>query len=206
VEQHVTSTDGEVVKEYLEVESGKNSDRQQLKAAIAYARRCKATLLVAKLDRLSRNVAFLATLMESGVEFRACDNPHATPFTVHILAAVAQYEREMISKRTKDALAAAKQRGIALGSNRPGHWNEREERRRIGAIRGAARAAEAHRAAADVAYEDVLPLIVELREEGLGINAIARKLNEESIPSRRGRQWYGTTVKMVLGRLQGARS
>jgi DNA invertase Pin-like site-specific DNA recombinase len=196
----VASTSGEVVKEYLEVESGKNSDRQQLKAAIAYARRCRATLLVAKLDRLSRNVAFLATLMESGVEFRACDNPHATPFTIHILAAVAQYEREMISKRTKEALAAAKERGVLLGSSRPGHWEGQEKRRREGAVRGAARAAEAHRAAADVAYEDVLPMIHGLREEGLGLNAIAKRLNEEGIPSRRGRRWYGTTVKNVMAR------
>jgi DNA invertase Pin-like site-specific DNA recombinase len=200
VQQHVAAMGGEVVREYVEVESGKIADRQELKAAIAFARRCRATLLVAKLDRLSRNVVFLATLMESGVEFRACDNPHATPFTIHILAAVAQYEREMISKRTKEALAAAKQRGVALGSSRPGHWEEREERRRVGAVRGAARAAEAHRAAAGGAYEDVLPMIQELREQGMGINAIARKLNEEGVPSRRGRKWYGTTVKLVLSR------
>lgn len=200
VQQHVVSTGGQVVKEYLEVESGKRDDRQELKAAIAYTRRCRGVLLVAKLDRLSRNVAFLATLMESGVEFRACDNPHATPFTIHILSAVAQYEREMISKRTKEALAAAKKRGVLLGSSRPDHWAGHEERRREGAVRGAARAAEVHRAAAAVAYEDVLPMILELGEKGMSLNAIARKLNEEGIPSRRGRRWYGTTVKLILQR------
>lgn len=200
VAMHVGASGGELLKEFIEVESGGKNERQELRSAIAYARRCKARLLVAKLDRLARSVAFTATLMESGVDFIACDNPHANSFTIHILAAVAQYEREMISKRTKEALAAARERGVLLGSNRPGHWDDREERRRVGAVRGAARAAEAHRAAADVAYDDVLPLIVELREKGFGINAIARRLNDEGIPSRRGRRWYGTTVKLVLER------
>lgn len=198
VAMHVDASGGELLKEFIEVESGGKNERQELRSAIAYARRCKARLLVAKLDRLARSVAFTATLMESGVDFIACDNPHANSFTIHILAAVAQYEREMISKRTKEALGAAKERGVALGSNRPGHWDDREHRRRLGAARGAARAAEAHRAAADVAYEDVLPLIAELREAGVGLNAVARRLNEEGIPSRRGKRWYGTTVKLVL--------
>lgn len=197
---HVNVSGGELLREFIEVESGKRSDRQELKSAVAYARRCKATLLVAKLDRLARSVAFTATMMESGIEFIACDNPYANSLTVHILAAVAQYEREMISKRTKEALSAARERGTLLGSNRPGHWDGMEERRRVGAIRGAQRAAEVHRAAAAVAYEDVLPMIQELRNQGMGINAIAHRLNDEGIPSRRGRKWYGTTVKLVLER------
>ena len=104
--------------EYVEVESGKHSDRQQLAAALAACKKHRAKLVIAKLDRLSRNLAFIAALMESGVEFVAVDNPHANKLTVHILAAVAQHEREMISERTKAALQAAKARGKKLGNPR----------------------------------------------------------------------------------------
>src|SRR6187397_2824308 len=106
----------QLTAEFVEVESGKHSDRPQLVAALETCRKHKAKLVIAKLDRLSRNLAFIATLMESGVEFIAVDNPHANKLTVHILAAVAQHEREMISERTKAALAAAKKRGQQLGN------------------------------------------------------------------------------------------
>ena len=105
-----------LVDEFTEVESGKRNDRPQLAAALAACKKLKAKLVIAKLDRLGRNLAFIATLMESGVEFVAVDNPHANKLTVHILAAVAQHEREMISERTKVALAAAKRRGKRLGN------------------------------------------------------------------------------------------
>ena len=101
----------QLVQELVEVESGKRADRPQLAAALAACRKHKAKLVIAKLDRLSRNLAFVATLMESGVEFVAVDNPHANRLTVHILAAVAEHERVMISERTKAALAAAKASG-----------------------------------------------------------------------------------------------
>lgn len=104
------------VGEFTEIESGKRNDRPQLAAALAACKKLKAKLVIAKLDRLGRNLAFIATLMESGVEFVAVDNPHANKLTVHILAAVAQHEREMISERTKAALAAAKRRGKRLGN------------------------------------------------------------------------------------------
>jgi DNA invertase Pin-like site-specific DNA recombinase len=100
-----------LVDEFTEVESGKRNDRPELEMALAACKRQKAKLVIAKLDRLGRNLAFIATLMESGVEFVAVDNPHANKLTVHILAAVAQHEREMISERTKAALQAAKKRG-----------------------------------------------------------------------------------------------
>jgi DNA invertase Pin-like site-specific DNA recombinase len=129
-----------VVADYQEIESGKRSDRPQLARAVAHAKRSKATLVVAKLDRLSRNVAFLSTLLESGIDFVACDNPHANKFTIHILAAVAEHEAEAISLRTKAALEAAKRRGKKLGSARPGHWQGREAARQRGAIKGAAAA------------------------------------------------------------------
>src|SRR5258708_5460930 len=97
-----------LVEKFVEVESGKRNDRPELTAALATCKKHKAKLIIAKLDRLSRNLAFIATLMDSGVEFIAVDNPHANKLTIHILAAVAQHEREMISQRTRDALHAAK--------------------------------------------------------------------------------------------------
>src|SRR6478752_4752460 len=106
----------ELVGEFVEVESGKHSDRPRLAEALQVCRKHRAKLVIAKLDRLSRNLAFIATLMESGIEFVAVDNPHANKLTVHILAAVAQHEREAISERTKDALRAARARGTKLGN------------------------------------------------------------------------------------------
>jgi DNA invertase Pin-like site-specific DNA recombinase len=107
-----------LLAELTEIESGKHADRPQLAVALAACKKHKARLVIAKLDRLSRNLAFIATLIDSGVEFVAVDNPHANKLTVHILAAVAQHEREMISQRTKDALQAAKARGTQLGNPR----------------------------------------------------------------------------------------
>jgi DNA invertase Pin-like site-specific DNA recombinase len=114
-----TSTAVELVAEFTEVESGKRSDRPELVKAVEACRRQKARLVIAKLDRPSRNLAFIATLMESDVEFVAVDNPHANKLTVHILAAVAEHERGMISQRTKDVLAAAKRRAYAWATR---HW------------------------------------------------------------------------------------
>ena len=102
--------------EHVEIESGKRADRPELAKALEACKRPKARLVIAKLDRLSRNLAFVATLMDARVEFTAVDNPHANKLTVHILAAVAQHEREMISERTTDALRAAKARGVKLGN------------------------------------------------------------------------------------------
>lgn len=109
--------DGDViVKEFLEIESGKNNQREQLDEAIKFARNNKLTLLVAKLDRLSRNVSFIFTLRDSGVDFVCADIPDANTLTIGIFATIAQHEREIISRRTKDALKAKKQNGFQLGS------------------------------------------------------------------------------------------
>ena len=116
--RHLAGHAGKLVAEFCEIESGNRSDRPQLAAAIAAAKKAKATLIIAKLDRLARNVHFVSGLMESGVDFVAADNPHANKLMVHMLAAFAEHEREQISQRTKDALAAAKARGIRARSQR----------------------------------------------------------------------------------------
>lgn len=189
---------GAALREFVETESGEENDRRELAAALAFAKRSKATLLVAKLDRLSRNVAFLSALMESGVDFIACDNPHANRLTLHILASMAEHEREMIARRTREALAAAKARGVALGSARPGHWEGREDARREGSKKGGERAAAVHRESAANAYGDVLPIMRDLRAGGASYQRIADHLNGEGIPSRRGKQWTSMQVRNVL--------
>jgi len=161
-----------MVAEFTEVESGKHADRPQLAAALAACKKHKAKLVIAKLDRLSRNLAFIATLMDSGVEFVAVDNPHANKLTVHILAAVAQHEREMISQRTRDALQAAKARGKRLGN--PNLESARQ------------RALEANGAAAD-----------RFAANG-GVSSfrgVARALTARGIKTARGGEW---TARMVI--------
>ena len=105
-----------VLGEFVEVESGKKATRPQLRAAVQLAKSQGAVLVIAKLDRLSRNVAFIASLMESGVEFVACDQPQANKFTLHIFAALAEQERDMISERTRRALKVLKAQGQVLGT------------------------------------------------------------------------------------------
>ncbi len=190
----------EVAREYTEVESGKRADRPELLKALAHAKRSKAVLVVAKLDRLARNVAFLSALMESGVEFVAVDNPHANRLTVHILAAVAEDEARRISDRTKAALQAAKARGTLLGSARPGHWEGSEDRRAVGSRAGAAVAAEVHRKAAAEAYGDLAPSMLAMQAEGLSLRGIAARLNEQGQTTRRGKPWNPMQVRSVLKR------
>src|SRR3954469_9367606 len=117
VRAHLNGGSWQLVAEVVEVESGKRNDRPKLAEALRLCRLHGATLIIAKLDRLARNVAFISNLMESGVEFTAVDFPQANRLTVHILAAVAEHEAKAISTRTKDALAAAKARGTKLGGN-----------------------------------------------------------------------------------------
>ncbi len=124
VAEHVASAGCDLIAAYTEVETGKKHDlvnRPELRKAVAHAKRSKAVLVVAKLDRLLRSTVVRSTLKTSGVRFIACDNPHANELTIDILAAVAEDEVRRISERTKAALAAAKARGTALGGSRPGH-------------------------------------------------------------------------------------
>ena len=140
--------------------------------------------------------------MESGIEFVACDQPHANRLTIHILAAVAEHEAEMISQRTKAALSAAKVRGVKLGSARDGHWDGREDRRRAGAIAGAKAATVARKRLADEAYADLIDDLTAMRNDGLSFRAIADQLNEQGHTTRRGKPWNPMQVRNVLLRYQ----
>ena len=191
---------GSLVAEYVEVESGRSKTRPELLKAIAHAKRSKATLVVAKLDRLARNVAFTSALMKAKVEFVACDNPHATKFTIHILAAVAELEAEQISQRTKTALAEAKRRGQKLGSAREGHWDGKEAIRQAGLQKARTSAAKSIRAAFEAEYSDLFPIIKELHGEGASLQTIAQKLNEQGHTTRTGKPWNKMQVSRVLQR------
>ena len=193
VARHVQSVSGLIVAEMQEVESGKRADRPQLLAAISACRVRRATLVIAKLDRLTRNVAFLANLMESGIEFVACDNPHATRFTIHILAAVAEHEREMISARTTAALAAAKARGVRLGNPNLRGGNPAASR-----LASAAKSALANEYAADVQ-----PFIDAARRAGADtLGQIAKALIARGVrtPSG-GERWTHVQVRRTLRRV-----
>lgn len=188
-----------VVRVYLEVESGRKNDRPELAKALAHAKRSRATLVVAKLDRLARNVAFLSRLMEAKADFVACDNPAANKLTLHILAAVAEAEAEAISARTKAALAAYKARGGKLGGALKQCRNLTQEARE----HGAKAAAVAIRAKADEAYSDLAPIVAKLRDDGLTQAAIADELNKLGHTTRRGKPWNHVQVGRVLQRMAG---
>jgi len=191
---------GKIIAEYTEVESGKRVDRPQLTQAIGHARLAKATLVIAKLDRLARNVSFTAGLMDSGVDFVACDNPHANKLTIHILAAVAESEATAISIRTRDALAAAKRRGKLLGSHRPGHWEGREHKRAKGLRKAIKAAADARTNKAREAYSFLLPTIREQRAAGDSLQAIADTLNQAEHRTTAGKPFSAVAVMRLLRR------
>jgi DNA invertase Pin-like site-specific DNA recombinase len=192
VARHVAAAQGVLVDEFQEIESGKKNDRPEIAAALAACRLRRATLIIAKLDRLARNVFFISSLMESGVDFVACDNPHATRLTIHILAAVAEHEREMISHRTIVALAAAKARGVKLGNPRlkPGdRWAARKARQ--------ARTERATKYAADV-----LPYIEAAQRAGCrSLGELAQALTARGVETPAGRKlWSPGQVSRVLAR------
>jgi len=196
VESYVKQAGATLIYCYTEVESGKLADRPELARALAHARRSKATLVVAKLDRLARNVAFLSALMDTTVPFVACDQPQANRLTLHILAAVAEAEALAISQRTKAALAAYKARGGKLGGALPQCRNLTAEAR----VNGAHRAGLAATKAAEEAYSDLLPIVAELRTAGKSLQAIADQLNAEGHTTRRGQPWNPVQVARVLER------
>lgn len=187
VERYLNGGSWSLIEAFTEVETGKGSNaldrRPQLKAALAYARKHKATLVIAKLDRLARNVHFISGLMETGVEFVAADRPDADRFTLHLEAALAEREARVISERTKAALAAAKRRGVVLGANG-----------RTLAVRNRAEA-----------VERVAPMagrLTALRGKGLSLRGIADTLNDEGVSSPGGGVWYPANVQRALGRIR----
>jgi DNA invertase Pin-like site-specific DNA recombinase len=198
VQSFARQTGGRIVASYTEVESGKRADRPELAKALAHAKRSKATLTVAKLDRLSRNVRFLATVLDSGCEFAAADMPSANKFMLHVMAAVAEHEAKAISDRTKAALAAAKARGQKLGSARPGHWRGNEDARLAGLEKARTVAAKVTREQATEAYSDLAGMIGELHGQGQSLRDIAAKLNAEGHTTRRGKPWNPVQVSRVL--------
>src|SRR5262245_545519 len=178
VQDYLDRGNWQLLDEFIEVESGKRKDRPQLAKAIAACKKHKAKLIIAKLDRLARNVHLISGLMESKVDFVCCDMPDASRLTVHILAAVAEHEREMIVQRTKEGLAAAKSRGVKLGNP---------------ALAAANRAAARERAAA------LRPVLDELAD--LSATACARELNRRDVATPAGGKWHAKSVLRVRQRL-----
>lgn len=190
IQKHLRSGDT-IIAELIEVENGKKNNRPELKKALDQCHLFHATLLVAKLDRLARNVAFISSLMESGVDFVACDFPQANRLTLHILAAVAEHEREMISTRTKAALAVAKARGVKLGNN-----NIRPEMSEAG--RKAALIIRQKNA--DEFVGRIFPIIEALKQTGRSLRGIARELNKSRFTTPRQKQWTAESVKSAIAR------
>jgi DNA invertase Pin-like site-specific DNA recombinase len=191
VADYLNGGNWQLVTEVVEIESGKRSDRPKLEEALRLCRLHNATLVIAKLDRLSRDAHFLLGLEKAGVDFVAADMPGANRLTVGIMTMVAHEERRMISKRTKDALAAAKARGKKLGGNR-GNLPVIGDKGR--AISLATRQAKAQRRAADLA-----PIIAELKASGaVSLQRIAAELNARGIRAARGGAWSREQVRRVL--------
>ena len=178
---------GQIIAEFVEVESGKKNDRPQLAQALAEAKRVGAILLIAKLDRLARNVAFIANLLEAGVEIAAADMPQANRFLLHVMAAVAEHEAQAISDRTRAALAAAKARGVALGWSIPSRHEEQRQAARNGALRNAQKA--------DQHAANVLPIVQKIAAGGASLRQTADELNARGIKTARGGRWHAATVR-----------
>ena len=179
--------DAEVLADFVEVASGAKGDRPALVEALALCRKQKATLLVAKLDRLSRNVAFVAALLEDKtVELVVASLPQASRFELHLYAALAEQERTFVSQRTKAALAAAKARGVKLGGARP-HLAGLNDAKKL-RLREEAKA--------------LAPLAVPLREQGLSLRAVCEQLNAAGVRTRTGKPLYAVKLRNLLRALE----
>lgn len=193
---HASETDrgAEVLARFTEVESGRKADRPELAKALHHAKVTGATLVIAKLDRLSRNAAFLLALRDSGVKFVAVDMPEANDLTVGIMALVAEAEREAISRRTKEALASARARGVKLGNPNGAASLRRAEK-------GGAALRATVAANADQFARDLAPVIADIRAAGhTSLRAVAAELTARGIRTRRGGQWGVGNVKGLLQR------
>lgn len=181
IEQFLTDDD-EVLREFVEVQSGRIDSRTELWNAIEFARKHSAKVLIAKLDRFSRRVSFISALMEQGVGLVVADMPNATDFQLHIFAALAQEERRMISERTRSALREAKRRGVVLGRN--------------GKI-----LAEKYKREATERAKQIEPMIRPLLGKGMSLRAIADALNERGVVTASGACFYPETVRQIVKRL-----
>lgn len=184
------SNGGELVGEFVEVETGKGANalakRPQLAAALALCKKTGAKLLIAKLDRLARNVHFVSGLMESKVKFVACDMPEANDLTIHVMAAFAEHEAKRISQRTKEGLAAAKARGVVLGAAGTGNL-----RRHVSARR-------------ELAHENarrLMPVLEGFKAQGFTQRRMIDALNSSGITTAKGGRWSLVQLQRVLARL-----
>ena len=180
--------DGELIAEFTEVETGKNNDRPKLKKAITLAKKTKSTLIIAKLDRLSRNLAFIANILDGNIEFVCADMPNANKMMLQMMAVIAEFEAKQISERTIAALQAAKARGTLLGNRT--NWKEAQ--------------ALGHQSNIKLAAEHaakILPVIRDLARKDAGsLHRIADELNARNIPTRRNGLWTGTAVRHIIRR------
>jgi len=190
VRTHINSGGHTLIAEFVEIESGKNNSRPKIKEALDLCKKERATLVIAKLDRLARNVAFIANLMDAGVDFTACDFPQANRLTIHLLAAVAEHEAKAISDRTKAALTAAKARGKTLG--RPKGCAQAEGTR-ISALAGKA-------AATAVRDKDSLSLIAALNADGKTHQQIADFLNAAGKRPYKAKEFSRQQVGIIIRR------
>ena len=194
VEDYLNGGDWTVIEEVVEIESGKNNKRPKLNEAIQLCKASGATLVVAKIDRLTRDAAFLLNLKDAGIDFIAADMPEANRLTIGIMALVAEQEREAISKRTKEALAAAKARGVQLGAYRDGVYVGGKGSRNTAKDASDARTALYRRRSAEK-----LPMIAKVDpDSSLSLRAIAQKLNELSVPTISGKgSWSANSVRRL---------
>jgi DNA invertase Pin-like site-specific DNA recombinase len=201
INAHLRAGDRLLLPPFIETESGRKADRPKLTEALAKCRKTGATLLVAKLDRLSRNVVFLRTLIDSGVDVVFCDLPHIPAgamgrFLLTQMASVAELEAGLVSERTKAALAAAKARGVTLGGDRGYRPTTAPDW-----TKGVPAASAARSQRADHAAHAVVPLIEDIRQQGVSsLSGIAAALAERGVLAPRGGHWTATAVRRVLAR------
>ena len=182
---------------YTEVETGTKmrlDNRPELAKALAHAKRAKAVLVIAVLDRLGRNVAFISTLMESGIEFVCADSPNDDRFILHVKASMAEEEGRKISERTRRALSEAKERGVKLGTN---------NLTRDGSRKGVMNSVAVNSARKVEAYETIAPLVATLRTQGLSLRKIAERLTRQGETTRTGKPWNATQVLRVIRNCEG---
>lgn len=212
IDRYIEFNPGVVLGEYIEVETGTaKKKRPELAKALAHARAADAILIIAKIDRLGRNLAFITALMDSGVEFIACDLPSANRVTIQVMAVIAEEEARMISKRVTQALGVLKEKGVKLGSAREGHWDgdtldgtsTREERRLAGAKRGREVAQESVKKKIREKYSSVLSLSSDRLDNGVSLNDIVEELNSLGYQTRKKNMWTLATLRQLLSRELG---